>query len=117
MPFPVEITFRGMDSSEALESTIRDCAAKLSHLHDRIAGCHVVVEVPHRHQRQGRHFHVRVTLSVPGDDIVVSRDAGHDPGHEDAHVTTRDAFDVARRLLIEHIDRARSEAAPATSSP
>jgi hypothetical protein len=110
MPFPVEITFRGMDSSAALEDTIRGCAAKLSPLHDRITGCHVVVEVPHRHQRQGRQFHVRVTLSVPGDEIVVSHDAGPHDSHEDAHVTARDAFDVARRLLTERIDRARPEA-------
>lgn len=114
MAFPVHITFRGMAASPALEDTIRACAAKLEHLHGRIATCDVVVEVPHRHQRQGRHFHVRLTLAIPGDDIIVSRDPGHHDSHEDAHVAVRHAFDAARRQLVDHIARLRADLDGAT---
>jgi hypothetical protein len=73
----------------------------------------VVVEVPHRHRRRGRPIHVRIELSLPGDDVIVNhertsdtaaRSASHksdqlDGLHEDVHVAIHEAFDVARRRL------------------
>jgi hypothetical protein len=117
MAFPIEITFRGMEPSDALEATIRACAAKLDHVEHRISACDVVVEVPHRHKRHGRHVRVRVVLSLPGHEIVVSRAWDRDDSDGDAHVTTRDVFDTARRLLIERATRARAVVRPADAGP
>jgi ribosomal subunit interface protein len=96
---PLQITFRGMESSEAMSEHIRDHAEKLEHLFDRIVGCHVVVEQPHKHHRQGKHFHVRVDLQVPGKDIVVARDHAGKDTHEDPYQAVNDAFDAARNQL------------------
>jgi hypothetical protein len=106
----LDITFRGMDPSPALEDTIRECAGKLAPLGHDVTRCEVVIEEPHRHHRQGRHFHVRVALSSPTGEIVVSQDPGRHDSHDDAHVAVRDAFDVARRRLVEQHDASRRRA-------
>jgi hypothetical protein len=44
---------------------------------------------------------VRIDLTVPGAELVVSRDPELDHGHEDVYVAIRDAFDAARRQLAD----------------
>ena len=39
-------------------------------VYDRIVRCEVMIETPHRHHRNGRQFHVRVRLTVPGGEIA-----------------------------------------------
>ena len=95
-----------MDPSPALESFAHRWAAKLENIYDRIERCEVVIERPHQHQRRGQPFHVRVTVVVPGPDIVVTDDHGsEDDGHDDAYVAVRDAFRAARRQLVAHAHR------------
>jgi cold shock CspA family protein len=67
--------------------------------------CHVVVEAPHRRHRTGRRYHVRVRLTVPGEELVVSRDPGRDEPHEDVYVAIRDSFHAARRRLEDYVRR------------
>lgn len=94
MDLPLQITWRGIARSDALDAAIRDKAAKLQQFHEGIMRCKVVVEIPGRHKHQGKHFVVRVELKLPGGDIAVNRE--HD---EDVHVAMRDAFEAARRKL------------------
>ena len=89
----LQITFRDMPPSEALEARIREKVAKLEQFHPNITSCRVTVEEAHRHQQQGRHFGVRVEVRVPGHDAIVSR-FHH---HEDPYVALRDAFGAPRR--------------------
>ena len=102
MQLPLHITFRGMAPSPALESQIRERAEKLEHYHPAIVGCRIVVEAPHRHHHQGKLFHVRIDVTVPGAEIIVNREPTDHHAHEDAHVAIRDAFDAARRRLMDH---------------
>jgi ribosome-associated translation inhibitor RaiA/cold shock CspA family protein len=99
---PLQITFRHMDPSPALEARIRQRAEELDQFFDRITSCRVVVECRHPRHHQGKLFEVRVDLTVPGREIVVGRDPGANHAHEDAHVAVRDAFDAARRRLEDH---------------
>jgi ribosome-associated translation inhibitor RaiA len=105
MAFPIEVRFRDMDTSPALEHFVRRWAAKLGRIHDRIARCDVVSERPHQHHRHGQHVRVRVTVGIPGPDIVVSYDQELDGAREDAYVAVRDAFRAARRQLEQHVRR------------
>ncbi len=109
MQLPLQITFRGMAASAAVEDHIRRRAAELDRFYDRIMACRVVVEAAHRHQRKGRIHHVRVELTVPGGEIVVKRDPPEHHAHEDMNVTIRDAFDAARRQLEDHVRRSRGD--------
>jgi ribosome-associated translation inhibitor RaiA len=96
---PLRITFRNMDPSPALETKIRESAARLEELGACITSCHVTVESSHRRQQKGRIFHVRIDVIVPGAEIAISRDPELDHAHEDARVAIRDAFDAAKRRL------------------
>src|SRR5688500_7359014 len=108
MSFPIDITFKGIDVSPALELRIRELADRLARVDDRIRRCEVVVEAPHRHHRQGRRFQVRVHLTLPGFELDVSRDPGEAAAHEDPYVAARDAFLAARRRLEDHAGKERS---------
>jgi len=107
MRLPLEITFRDLPHSDAVEARIRDKAAKLEAFCEDIIGCRVVVEAPHRHRHKGRIYHVRIDLTVPDEELVVSRDPAGNHAHEDVYVAVRDAFDAARRQLQDYARRRR----------
>lgn len=109
MQSPLQITFRHMSPSPALEARIRGRVEELEQVFDRIVACHVTVEAVNRRQQQAKLFEIRVDLTLPGREIVVGRDPAANPAHEDAHVAVRDAFDVARRRLEDHIRRVRGD--------
>lgn len=105
----LQIAFRGMPSSPAVESRIREKAAKLEQFHHRITACRVVVDAPHRRHAKGDLFMVRVELTIPGHDVLANKDSGMDHSHEDVYVAIRDAFDVATRRLEDAARRARGD--------
>lgn len=109
MQVPLEITFRGFPHSDAVETRVREKAAKLEQFCDNIISCKVAVELEHQHQHQGNLFHVRIDLNVPNKHIVVSREHHDRQSHEDMYVALRDAFDVAKRQLEEHARIQRGE--------
>lgn len=109
MQVPLQVSFRNMPPSEAVEADIRERAAKLEEFYDRITSARVVVEIPHRRHRQGALFHVRLDLRVPGREIVVSREPGEHHAYEDVHVAIRDAFDAAARRLEDHAREERGK--------
>lgn len=109
MQLPIQITFRHMDTSPAVEALIRERTEALDRFFGRIMACRVVVEASARRQRKGKLFHIRVDLTVPGREIVVKRDPSEHHAHEDIMVAIRDAFDAARRQLEDHARNARGE--------
>lgn len=109
MQIPVQITFRNMDPSAAVEANVRDQAERLERFDDSIVSCRVVVELQHRHHHQGNLFHVSVDLKVPGAELVSGRGATQHQAHEDVYVAVRDAFDSLRRQLEDHARRQRGD--------
>jgi ribosome-associated translation inhibitor RaiA len=105
MPTDVQISFRGMGPSPSAEAQVRRRAEELEQFSDRVTACRVMMEAAHRRHRQGKIYHVRVDLSVPGGRLVKSREPGENHAHEDLHVAIRDAFDAARRRLQNHKHR------------
>ena len=109
MQVPLQITFRHMDSSEAVATRIRERVAELERFFDRIVSCRVVVECRHPRRQQGNLFRVHVELKVPGREIVVGRDPAAHHAYEDVYIALRDAFDAARRLLEDHARERRGD--------
>jgi len=109
MNFPLDISFRNMDPSPAVEERIREKAVKLERFHNRIIGCTVVVEAPHRHQHKGKLYSVHIDISVPGKDLIVDRAKPLDHAHEDVYLAVRDAFNAAARRLEDHTRRMRGD--------
>jgi ribosomal subunit interface protein len=109
MQLPLQVVFRNMGASAAIEAAVRERAAKLERFYDVIMSCRVVVELHHRHHHQGNLYHVRVDLKVPGGEIVASRGPGEHHAHEDVYVAIRDAFDAVLRRLEDHARRRRGD--------
>ncbi len=127
MILPVQITFRNMDPSKAVEARIRKEVSKLEKFYDRIVGCRVVAEIPRRHQHHGKVYRIRIDLTLPGGELVVK----HEPGlhstarqiglerekkqlevegaYKDIYVAIRDAFKAARRRLQDYARRQRGD--------
>lgn len=104
MMIPIQITFRDVPHSTALEDLVRERAGKLETFSDRIVGCRVALETPHRHHHNGKQYCVRIDLTVPGDELVVSAEG------EDMYAAVNEAFQDAQRRLRNHFDRLRAQA-------
>jgi ribosomal subunit interface protein len=109
MQKPLEINFRHMDPSDAVEARIREEVDKLESFSDQIIGCRVTFESPHQRHRQGKLYLVRIDLTVPGREIVVNREQHDKHAHEDPYVAIRDAFNAMRRQLQEYGRKERGE--------
>lgn len=105
MQTPLQITLQNVARSEALETKIREDAAKLEHFHARITSCRVVVEETQKHQQQGRQFAVRIEVRAPDHEDVVAT-LQH---HEDVYVALREAFHAVRRQLEDRVRLARGD--------
>lgn len=101
MTFPVQITYRHMHKSDAVDAFVRAKAARLERFAGDIVRCDVLVEAPHHQHHQGNLFHVRVRLTLPGGDLAVARDPELHHEHEDVYVAVRDAFRAARREIMD----------------
>jgi ribosomal subunit interface protein len=107
MQLPLQISFRHMEHSEAIELLVREKAAKLDTFADHIISCRVVVEPVGKHHQQGNLYDVRIDLTVPGEEIVVTHEPSQHTEYKDIHVALRDAFDSARRQLEDYVRRRR----------
>jgi ribosomal subunit interface protein len=96
MKLPLQVTFQDLSPSEALETAVRERAAKLDHFHPHLLSCRVVISRETRRRQQGNEFSVRFDIKVKGREIAVTRSADEDP-----FVALRDAFDAAKRQLEE----------------
>jgi ribosome-associated translation inhibitor RaiA len=122
-----QISYRNMDSSEALSGGIREEAQKLETFYQRITSCRVLVDAPHRHHKWGTLYHVTIELGVPGGPLVVrhepslhnrlqngaekvtSKHAEAGLRHKDVYVAVGDAFKAARRQLQDHARKLRHD--------
>ena len=109
MKLPLQITFRNMDASAAVEAKVRERAAALERFAASIISGRVAVEKQDQHKHQGNRFRVRIDLKVPGRELVAGGKGDGDPAHEDVYVAIRDAFDTARRELEDWVRRRRGE--------
>jgi ribosomal subunit interface protein len=107
MQEPLQVSYRNITPSAAIETAIRERAAKLDEFFDRITGCRVLAEAPHRRRHRGWLHHVRVELAVPGRTIVVDREPQEHHEHEDLYVAIRDAFDAVERQLEDYVRESR----------
>ena len=100
---PLEIRFRQMEPSPAIEARIREKAGALERFSDRITGCRVIVEKEHRHHHKGNLFRVRIEIDAPGKELAVTHAGKRDHRHEDIRVAISDAFAAAVRRLDDHV--------------
>ncbi|KAF0224059.1 MAG: hypothetical protein FD176_1457 [Rhodospirillaceae bacterium] len=110
MQNPLQITFHGIDHSEAVETRVREKVAKLEQFFDRITSCRVAIESDHKNSsnlhHKGNSYLVRIDLNVPGSELVVKRESDE---HEDVYAALKGAFQAMERQLKEYVARARGD--------
>ncbi len=105
MQVPLKIDFHGMEPSPFIERRIKERVAKLLRFHDRMIGCRVVVEAPHRRHRRGNSYQIHIAVQMPGAMLSINRHPGQAPAHTDVYVALRDSFDAVERRLNEYGQR------------
>ena len=102
MQSQTRVTFRGVPHSDAVEENVLKKAEKLEKFYTQILVCRVIVEAAHNRHHKGNLYHLRIEISVPEKNIVVSHENHAKHAHEDVYVVIRDAFDAARRRLEDY---------------
>lgn len=106
--FPLQIAFRNIDPSAAIEARVRTAVRKLARFHGRITSCRVVVSAPEKHHHRERLFIVRINLAVPGGTIWINRGSQLNLAHTDVYVAIRDGLNAAVRRLEDFVRRHES---------
>jgi cold shock CspA family protein len=106
-----------MQHSEEIEAIIREKVDKLDIFPDHIMGCRVVVEPAGKHHEHGNLYEVRIDITVPGEEIVVTREPSQRTAYKDIQVALRDAFDSARRRLADYVRRRQGSVKALETAP
>jgi len=109
MLLPLQITFRHMDPSPALETRVRELAERLDRFYDSITSCRVVISAAPAHRHKGGPFSVRIDLTLPGGEVFVHSEHENTGAHTDVYVALRDAFEDLRRQLEDYGRRQRGD--------
>jgi ribosome-associated translation inhibitor RaiA/cold shock CspA family protein len=100
MKVPPEITYRGVDKTDAIDALINEKIAKLEQVCDHISSCHIAVEKVHDRPSSGSPYRVRLDITLPPSHELV---AESNPSEENQYVgldtVIRDAFSKAWRQL------------------
>ena len=109
MQLPLQISFREMDASPAIEATIRQKAERLDTFASHIMSCRVVVEHAGKHHVHGNQYNVRIDITLPGDEVVATREPAQHKEYKELAIAIRDAFDAAARQLEDYVRRQRGD--------
>jgi ribosome-associated translation inhibitor RaiA len=99
---PLQITFRHLDHSAALESRIRALVSRLEKFDAHITHCHVIVASPPRHHRHGALYDFHIEIGLPDQVLAVRHARCGAAAHKDPFVALRDAFRAVRRKLEDY---------------
>lgn len=106
MQIPLQITFKDIPHSDAIEAKIKEKAKKLDQFAKHIMSCRVVVEEPHKNHNQGNLFQIKIDITVPpGHEIVASKQSDLNHAHEDMYVAIRDAFNAVQRQVQDLVKK------------
>lgn len=106
MQVPKKVIYRNLEPSEVLTERILEKIHKLEHKFERMIGCQVVVEQAHHHQNKGNLYSVRIDVTLPGGELVVSEHPGKDPEmHDKVYAAMNSAFSAINRQLERFKER------------
>ncbi len=106
MKTPLEISFKGLEKSRAVEAKVAERAARLERHFDRMTNVRVVVSAPNKLAHKGKHFEVKVEIGIPGGaPIIISEEPEGNDARSDLMIAIRNAFDSAERRLDDLAER------------
>lgn len=119
MKVGLEVTYRDVERSEAIDTLIAEKIAKLERLCSYINSCHIAIERIHDRPSQGSPYRVRIDLTLPPNHELV---ADSNPTDTNQYVgldtVVRDAFSKMERQLKEQTRQQReAEKSQINTSP
>ena len=100
----LNIDSRGFALTDGIRAAIETNMAGLEEIVPRILGCHISLNVPHKHRHKGMKYSIRIDIILPGKEIIVRRDLA-----EDLYAALHDACDVAKEQALTYAQRRRRE--------
>jgi len=98
----VDVLYRDLESSPALNEIISKKLEKLNRYSDQIIHSRVVLDTPHNHKHKGKQFRASIEIDIKGHPIAVAQD------NESIHLAVRDAFITAERKVKQIAARQRT---------
>lgn len=103
---PLEISFHGLDRSEAVEARIREKFGRIEQHFDRVTHARVAVRTPARRGAVPKVFHVKIEIGVAGHaPIIVDYEPDPDRAQTDVMLALREAFAIAMRQVDDYVGR------------
>lgn len=110
MKVALEIAYRGVEKNDAIENLVREKVAKLEQFCDYMNSCRVAIEKAHEHPKSGSPYRVRLDITIPpGHELAVVENPGTGNQYVPLETVIRDAFEAARRQVVELAQRQRSQ--------
>jgi ribosome-associated translation inhibitor RaiA len=103
MQMPIQVSFHGLEHSDALETTCKRSVSKLERYCKDITSCRVTVGKSQHRRSSGDLYELRIGLRVPGRTLVVNRVAPVHASNVQLALALREAFDSLRRRLQDHV--------------
>jgi len=107
MQRPLQLVFRDMKSSLALETFVRDRVARLEQHHPNIIGCRVVAGIPHRSSAGAKPaakapLSLTVEVEIPSRPLIVVKDVeARREAKDDQLAVITHVFEAVERKLRE----------------
>jgi len=121
-----EITFHGIEKSEAIENRVLEKVAKLERHFGRMTRCRVVVEAPNRGPQKLKSLQIKIEISLPRRrPVVVCHERTGSRAHDELPMAIREAFEAAQRKVDDmatktgtraRLERGRRRPRPGTSA-
>jgi cold shock CspA family protein len=106
---PFEIAYENMEPSPAAETHVLRGLGRLERIGAEVLGARVTLARRNPRRVTGNLYDVHITLTLPGPDISVTRTAPPHHESEDLVVAIGEAFDRARRSLLQRHAEERGE--------
>lgn len=101
MKSAVDVVYRDLASSTAINETITKKIEKLNRYTDQIVHSRIVLDTPHNHKHKGKQFRASLEIDLKGSPIAITQD------NESIHLAIRDAFITAERKIKQLSARQR----------
>lgn len=100
MKVGLEITYRDVEKTAAIESLVQEKIAKLERLCDYINSCHIAIEKVHDRPKSGSPYRVRIDLTMPpSHELVADSNPAENNQYVELDTVIRDAFSKMERQL------------------
>ena len=110
MQLPVNITYRGIDKSEAIDKLVLEKAARLEKFCDHINRCDVAIEQTNHTHQKGNPYRCRIDVTVSRGHELVADEKQKDNGtHAPVNKVIHDAFKTMERELRRVVDKQRRD--------